>query len=185
MAASPGLRDCGERDLAAVHEIYRREVLEGTASFELEPPDLATIEERWLAIRAAGLPYLVAELDGRVAGYAYAGIYRPRPAYRFAVEDSVYIAPWARRQGVGRLLLDAVIAGATAARRRQMIAIIGDSSHAASIALHRQAGFRMVGTLEDVGWKFGRWLDTVIMQRALGRGAASAPDDAPGGPAPP
>jgi len=185
MAAPPGLRDCGADDLAAVHEIYRREVLEGTASFELEPPDLATLAERWRAIRAAGLPYLVAELDGRVAGYAYAGIYRPRPAYRFAVEDSVYIAPWARRRGVGRRLLDAVIAGATAAGRRQMIAIIGDSAHLASIALHRQAGFRMVGTLEDVGWKFGRWLDTVIMQRALGAGAAAPPADPPGGPAPP
>ena len=177
MAALPGLRDCGEGDLAAVHEIYRREVLEGTASFELEPPDLATIAERWRAIRAAGLPYLVAELDGRVAGYAYAGIYRPRPAYRFVVEDSVYIAPWARRRGLGRLLLEAVIAGASASGRRQMIAIIGDSAHVASIALHRQAGFRMVGTLEDVGWKFGRWLETVIMQRALGAGAAAPADE--------
>jgi L-amino acid N-acyltransferase YncA len=171
----PPIRDCRERDLPAVHEIYRREVLEGTASFELEPPDLAMLTERWQAIRAGGLPYLVAELDGRVAGYAYAGVYRPRPAYRFAVEDSVYVAPWARRRGIGRRLLDAAIAGATAAGRRQMIAIIGDSAHVASIALHRQAGFRMVGTLEDVGWKFGRWLDTVIMQRTLGAGASSLP----------
>ena len=177
MAASPGLRDCGERDLAAVHEIYRREVLEGTASFELEPPDLAAIRERWLAIRAAGLPYLVAELDGRVAGYAYAGTYRPRPGYRFTVEDSVYVARWARRRGVARALLDAVIAGATAAGRRQMVAIIGDSAHAPSIGLHRQAGFRRVGVLEDVGWKFGRWLDTVIMQRPLGDGATSLPPE--------
>ena len=175
MNEPPPIRDCLERDLPAVHEIYRREVLEGTASFELEPPDLAMLTERWQAIRAAGLPYLVAELDGRVAGYAYAGVYRPRPAYRFAVEDSVYIASWARRRGVGRLLLDAVIADATAGGRRQMIAIIGDSAHVASIALHRQAGFRMVGTLEDVGWKFGRWLDTVIMQRTLGAGASSLP----------
>jgi phosphinothricin acetyltransferase len=184
MSAPPSLRDCEAGDLVAVHEIYRREVLEGTASFELEPPDLATLTERWQAIRAAGLPYLVAALDGRVAGYAYAGIYRPRPAYRYAVEDSVYIAPWARRRGLGRLLLDAVIAGATSGGRRQMIAIIGDSAHLASIALHRQAGFRMMGTLEDVGWKFGRWLDTVIMQRALGAGAASPAADDPRGPTP-
>jgi L-amino acid N-acyltransferase YncA len=169
------MRECLERDLGAVHEIYRLEVLEGTASFELEPPTLATIGERWQAIRAAGLPYLVAELDGQIAGYAYAGIYRPRPAYRFAVEDSVYVARWARRRGVGRLLLEGVIERATASGRRQMVAIIGDSAHLASIALHREAGFRMVGTLEDVGWKFGRWLDTVIMQRALGPGAGTLP----------
>jgi phosphinothricin acetyltransferase len=175
MAALPVLRDCRAEDLAAVHRIYRLEVLEGTASFELEPPPLATIEERWQAIRATGLPYLVAELDGRIAGYAYAGAYRPRPGYRFTVEDSVYVARWARRRGVARLLLDAVIAGATLSGRRQMVAIIGDSTHLASIELHRQAGFRMVGTLEDVGWKFGRWLDTVIMQRALGAGAGCLP----------
>ena len=175
MAALPVLRDCRAEDLAAVHRIYRLEVLEGTASFELEPPDRAEIVLRWQAIRAAGLPYLVAELDGRIAGYAYAGTYRPRPAYRFTVEDSVYIARWARRQGVGRLLLDAVIAGATARGRRQMVAIIGDSAHTASIGLHQRAGFRLVGTLEDVGWKFGRWLDTVIMQRPLGEGAGALP----------
>lgn len=172
---APVLRACVEADLAAVHEIYRVEVLEGTASFELEPPDLATIRQRFETIREAGLPYLVAEIDGRVAGYAYAGVYRPRPAYRFTVEDSVYVAPWARRRGSARALLDAVIADATAAGRCQMIAIIGDSAHVASIGLHRQAGFRMVGTLENVGWKFGRWLDTVIMQRPLGEGAAPLP----------
>jgi phosphinothricin acetyltransferase len=174
---APVVRDCREADLATVHEIYSVEVRAGTASFELEPPDLATIGERWRTIRAAGLPYLVAELDGRVAGYAYAGVYRPRPAYRFTVEDSVYIAPWARRQGVGRRLLDAVIERATAGGRRQMVAIIGDSTHQASIGLHQQAGFRMVGVLEDVGLKFGRWLDTVIMQRPLGDGAASLPPE--------
>jgi phosphinothricin acetyltransferase len=175
MAAPPQLRDCRGPDLAAVHEIYRLEVLEGTASFELEPPDLATIAERWRTIRAAGLPYLIAEIDGQVAGYAYASTYRPRPGYRFTVEDSVYVARWARRRGVASGLLDAVIAGASASGRRQMIAIIGDSAHAASIGLHRRAGFRTIGTLADVGWKFGRWLDTVIMQRPLGEGACSLP----------
>jgi L-amino acid N-acyltransferase YncA len=177
MSAPPLLRACGEADLAAVHEIYALEVREGTASFELEPPETATIRERWQAIRAAGLPYLVAEIDGRVVGYASAGTYRPRPGYRFTVEDSVYVARWARRRGVARTLLDAVIADATAAGRRQMVAIIGDSAHAPSIGLHQQAGFRRVGVLEDVGWKFGRWLDTVIMQRPLGEGAKSLPPE--------
>ena len=175
VAAALQLRTCRESDLVTVHEIYGLEVREGTASFELEPPDLATITERWRLIAGAGLPYLVAEIDGQVAGYAYASTYRPRPAYRFTVEDLVYVARWARRRGVARLLLDAVIAGATACGRRQMIAIIGDSAHAASIGLHQQAGFRMVGVLEDVGFKFGRWLDTVVMQRALGDGATSIP----------
>jgi phosphinothricin acetyltransferase len=177
MNAPPSLRECRTDDLATVHEIYRLEVLEGTASFELEPPDLAMVTERWQTIRAAGLPYLVAEIDGQVAGYACAGTYRPRPGYRFTVEDSVYVARWARRRGVARALLEAVIAGATAAGRRQMVAIIGDSAHAPSIGLHRQAGFRRVGVLEDVGWKFGRWLDTVIMQRPLGDGATSLPPE--------
>jgi phosphinothricin acetyltransferase len=164
-----------EQDLLEVREIYALEVLEGTASFELEPPSIAEMAARLAAIEAAGLPYLVIELNGRIAGYAYAGPYRPRPAYRHTVEDSVYVARWARRQGVGRALLEAVIAHATARGMRQMIAIIGDSAHAASIRLHEQAGFRLVGTLEHVGWKLGRWLDTVIMQRALGDGAATPP----------
>jgi phosphinothricin acetyltransferase len=134
---------------------------------------------RFAAIEAAGLPYLVAELDGRIAGYAYAGPYRPRPAYRHTVEDSVYVARFARRRGVGKALLDAVIEGAAARDMRQMVAIIGDSAHVASIQLHERAGFRLVGTLENVGWKFGRWLDTVIMQRGLGDGAGTPAPDGP------
>ena len=161
-----------------MREIYALEVREGTASFELEPPSLAEMTARFAAIEAAGLPYVVAELDGRIAGFAYAGPYRTRPGYRHTVEDSVYVARWARRQGVGRVLLDAVIERATARRLRQMVAIIGNSAHAASIQLHARAGFRLVGTLEHVGWKFGRWLDTVIMQRPLGPGAATPPDPA-------
>jgi L-amino acid N-acyltransferase YncA len=184
MVPTPLLRDCQDRDLAAVHAIYAREVLEGTASFELEPPDLAELTARWQAIRSARLPYVVAEQGGRIAGYAYAGPYRARPAYRYTVENSVYIAPWARRHGIGRLLLDEVIAAASERGMRQMVAIIGDSANVASIALHERAGFRLVGVLENVGWKFGRWLDTVIMQRALGEGAASLaaePWRSPGG----
>jgi L-amino acid N-acyltransferase YncA len=173
--AAPVIRDALEADLEGVAAIYELEVLEGTASFELEPPDLAELGTRWRAVRAAGLPYLVAELDGRIAGYAYAGPYRTRPGYRYTCEDSVYIARFARRQGLGRLLLDRVIAEATASGRRQMVAIVGDSAHLASIRLHERAGFRVVGTLQDVGCKFGRWLDTVIMQRPLGEGADSIP----------
>jgi phosphinothricin acetyltransferase len=172
----PAVRRCTRDDLAEAREIYALEVREGTASFELEPPSLAEMTGRFAAIETAGLPYVVAELDGRIAGFAYAGPYRARPAYRHTVEDSVYVARFARRQGVGRALLDEVIERATARGLRQMVAIIGDSAHTASIQLHAGAGFRLVGTLEHVGWKFGRWLDTVIMQRPLGPGAATPPE---------
>jgi L-amino acid N-acyltransferase YncA len=175
MRPRPAVRDCTPADLPEVCEIYALEVREGTASFELEPPDLAEMTARFRAIEAAGLPYLVVALEGRIAGYAYASPYRPRPAYRHTVEDSVYVARWARRRGVGAALLDALIELATARGMRQMVAIIGDSAHAASIQLHQRAGFRLVGTLEHVGWKLGRWLDTVIMQRPLGAGAATPP----------
>ncbi|HLT01402.1 MAG TPA: GNAT family N-acetyltransferase [Geminicoccaceae bacterium] len=175
MSSALLVRPCSREDIPEVREIYALEVREGTASFELEPPSVAEMTARFAAIEAAGLPYLVAEIGGRIAGYAYAGPYRPRPAYRNTVEDSVYVARWARRQGVGRALLDAVIECATARGLRQMVAVIGDSAHTASIRLHEQAGFHLVGTLENVGWKFGRWLDTVIMQRPLGDGAATPP----------
>ena len=175
------VRRCTEQDMPKVREIYALEVLEGTASFELEPPSIADMAARFATIETAGLPYLAVEQDGRIAGYAYAAPYRPRPAYRYTVEDSVYVARWARRRGVGRALLEAVIQRATEQGMRQMVAIIGDSAHVASIRLHAQAGFRLVGTLEHVGWKFGRWLDTVIMQRPLGDGAATPPaSDHPG-----
>ena len=182
MKEPPVLRPCREEDLAGVGEIYAREVREGTASFELEPPELSELRARWQTLRDAGLPYVVADQGGRIAGYAYAGRYRARPGYRYTVENSVYVATWARRQGVGRALLDAVIEDATGCGMRQMVAIIGDSAHLASIRLHERAGFRRVGVLENVGCKFGRWLDTVIMQRPLGDGAASLPPDAPRGP---
>jgi L-amino acid N-acyltransferase YncA len=173
MSEQPAVRRCTRADLPEVCAIYAVEVREGTASFELEPPSLAEMTARFAAIEGAGLPYLVAQRDGRVAGYAYASPYRPRPAYRYTVEDSVYVARWARRQGVGRALLAALIERATGQGMRQMVAIIGDSAHTASIELHARAGFRLVGTLEHVGWKLGRWLDTVIMQRPLGPGAAT------------
>ena len=181
MSDQPAVRGCTRADLPAVCAIYALEVREGTASFELEPPSLAEMSARLAAIEAASLPFLVAERDGQIAGYAYAAPYRPRPAYRYTVEDSVYVARWARRQGVGRALLQAVIERASARGLRQMVAIIGDSAHAASIELHARAGFRLVGTLERVGWKFDRWLDTVIMQRPLGPGAAAPARPEPGG----
>lgn len=154
-------------DLTAVTAIYADHVLHGSASFEIVPPDLAEITARHDAIVAAGLPYLVATCDGAVAGYAYAGPYRPRPAYRFTVEDSVYLAAGMQGRGIGRTLLATLIAACTKAGRRQMIAIIGDSANSASIGLHAALGFRHVGTLTDVGYKHGRWLDSVVMQRAL------------------
>jgi phosphinothricin acetyltransferase len=122
-----------------------------------------------------GYPYFAAEIDGAVVGYAYAGPYRPRPAYRWTVEDSIYIDSQAHRRGIGRMLLDRLMTESTARGFRQMIAVIGDSAQTASIELHRAAGFRHVGAIENVGFKFGRWLDSVIMQRALGPGAATLP----------
>jgi L-amino acid N-acyltransferase YncA len=175
MARPLNLRACRLEDIDQVQAIYALEVQDGTASFEIEPPDVGEMQARFEAIAARGLPYLVAEIDGRIAGYAYAAPYRPRPGYRYTVEDSVYIARWAQRRGLGRALLHAVIERATDAGMHQMIAIIGDSAHAASIRLHERAGFRTVGTLTDVGLKFGRWLDTVLMQRPLGEGSASIP----------
>ena len=161
------IRAAADDDMGAVQEIYAREVTEGRVSFELEPPDVDEMRRRFLDARKNGYPYLVASLDGRIAGYAYAGPYRARPAYRYTVENSVYVAPWARRRGVASRLLTALISECEALPYRQMVAIIGDSDNQASIDLHRKAGFRLVGILEDVGYKFGLWLDTVIMQRAL------------------
>jgi phosphinothricin acetyltransferase len=151
-------------------------VRHGTASFELEPPDETEMARRQRTLIDGGFPYLVAERGGALVGYAYAGLYRVRPAYRYTVEDSVYVAPEAHRQGVGRALLDALIARCTDAGFRQMIAVIGDSTlQAASINLHAAAGFRLIGTLDAVGYKHGRWLDSVYMQRALGAGGAAPP----------
>jgi phosphinothricin acetyltransferase len=162
-------------DLAAITTIYDHAVRHGTASFELEPPDIAEMAHRRLTLLDAGYPYLVAEIDGLIAGYAYAGPYRARPAYRWSVEDSVYVAPHMHRRGVGAALLGRLIDEAEAGGFRQMIAVIGDSAQTASIALHRAAGFRMIGTIENVGFKLGRWLDTVLMQRGLGQGSVTAP----------
>jgi L-amino acid N-acyltransferase YncA len=169
------LRPADLSDIAAITRIYAQAVEHGTASFELEPPDEAEITRRYHALRDGRFPYLVAEIDGAVAGYAYAGPYRARPAYRFTVEDSIYIDPAMHRRGVGRALLERLLVESEKEGFRQMIAVIGDSNQAPSIELHKALGFRMVGTFEAVGYKFGRWLDSVLMQKALGKGASAAP----------
>ena len=169
------IRPAAPADIPAISRIYAQSVRTGTASFELEPPDEAEMARRMRALLDGGFPYFVAEIDGGLAGYAYAGPYRARPAYRFTVEDSIYIDPAAQRRGVGRALLDQLIAEATRRGFRQMVAVIGDSRQTPSIELHRAAGFRMVGNFENVGYKFERWLDSVLMQLALGDGATTKP----------
>ena len=162
-------------DIGAITRIYADAVLHGTASFEIEPPAEAEMLRRQSTLVSNGYPYFAAEIEGLVAGYAYAGPYRARPAYKWSVEDSIYVAPVMHRKGIGGLLLDRLIAESERRGFRQMIAVIGDSAQAASIAVHERAGFRHIGTLRSVGFKHGKWLDTVLMQRALGEGDTAAP----------
>ena len=164
------IRPAAEADLAAISAIYAHNVLHGTATFELQPPTAEEMTRRWADLAGRGYPYLVAQLEGEVAGYAYASSYRPRPGYRFTVEDSVYIRPDRAGRGIGRRLLETLIRACGDGGSKQMIAIIGDSGNTASIRLHAAAGFEHVGVLREVGRKFDRWIDTVIMQRALGGG---------------
>jgi len=162
--------------IPAITRIYAYAVEHGTASFELAPPDEAEMARRMDDLLGKGYPYLIAEDGGILAGYAYAGPYRTRPAYRPTVENSVYIAPGNHRRGIGRALLAALVEACAASGFRQMIAVIGDSSRqAASIGLHQDLGFIHVGILDDVGFKHGRWLDSVLMQRSLGPGSTKAP----------
>ena len=169
------IRPATEADIAAITPIYAHAVRHGTASFEIDPPSVSEMTDRYRSLAGAGHPYLVAEYDRVLRGYAYAGPYRARIAYRYVLEDSIYIAPEFQGLGIGRLLLTQLLAEATSRGFRQMIAVIGDSGHVSSIALHRSAGFRTVGTLEAVGFKFGRWIDGVLMQRPLGAGATTCP----------
>lgn len=171
------VRPAAAADIPAITAIYGPAVLTGTASFEVDPPDQAEMLRRFEAITGAGYPYFVAEVEGRIAGYAYASAYRTRPGYRFTVEDSVYIAPDAQGKGVGKALLERVVARCRDDGFRLMIAVIGDSANFASITLHRRLGFRYCGTIHSVGYKFGRWLDSVIMELPLGEGDASVPDE--------
>lgn len=169
------LRSAGAADIAAVTAIYAHYVCHGLASFELDPPDEAEMARRHAGVSALGFPYLVAEIDGLVAGYAYAAPYRTRPAYRYTVEDSVYIHHKYAGRGIGSALLPALIAGCEAEGCRQMVAVIGDSANHASIRLHEKFGFARAGLLAAAGWKFGRWVDSVLMQRALGPGDTAPP----------
>jgi L-amino acid N-acyltransferase YncA len=169
------IRPAAAADLPFITEIYDHAVRYGTATFELIAPDLAEMTRRFGVLMDGGFPYLVAALDGHVIGYAYAGAYRPRPAYRFTVENSVYLAPAIHRRGIGLQLLQRLIDESEQRGYRQMIAVIGDSANAGSIGVHARCGFQMIGTHPDVGFKFGRWLDTVMMQRALGDGADTIP----------
>ncbi|MGE0765826.1 MAG: N-acetyltransferase family protein [Hyphomicrobiaceae bacterium] len=169
------IRNANLADLPAITAIYQVAVREGLASWEYDPPDEAEMCRRFEAIQAAGYPYLVAERAGRVLGYSYASAYRPRPGYRFTVENSVYVATDAQRGGVARALLEELIDRCTAAGFRQMVAVIGDSANAPSIRLHRSLGFTFAGVIHSIGWKLGRWLDGVYMQRPLGPGDTAPP----------
>ena len=178
MTASPLLiRPAVAADLPAITAVYGWNVQNGTGTFELDAPDLNEMTRRHADLTGKGLPWLVAERAGAVLGYASATHFRPRPAYRFCLEDSIYLAADVQGQGVGRLLLAELIARCEAAGTRQMLAVIGDSANAGSIGVHRTLGFEQVGLMKSVGWKFGQWRDVVIMQKSLGRGDADAPVD--------
>ena len=169
------VRHATRADVPAITRIYAHSVEHGTASFELTAPDEAEMTRRFNELTAHGFPYLVAVVDGAVVGYAYAGPYRSRPAYRFTVENSVYVAHDSHRRGIGKALLQALIEACTEKGFRLMVAVIGDSNQAASIRLHEAAGFEHAGIFKNIGYKFDRWLDSVLMQRALGPGASKPP----------
>jgi L-amino acid N-acyltransferase YncA len=169
-STGPAIRDAADADLPAIQAIYAHHVLTGVSSFEETPPSVDELRTRRASVLALGLPYLVAEIDGRVAGYCYATLYRPRVAYRHTLEDSIYIDDAMRGRGVGRALLQALLDRCERGPWRQMIAVIADGGTGGSLSLHRQAGFELVGTLRGVGFKHGRWLDTTLMQRALKSG---------------
>ena len=175
----PSVRASTPEDMPAITAIYAHHVLHGLASFELSPPDVDEMARRRAGVLARGLPYLVAEAGGRLAGYAYAAPHRDRPAYRYVLEDSVYIHPDCIGRGIGRALLDALIVACAGAGYRQLIAVIGDSGNAASIGLHAACGFAHAGLLPSVGFKFGRWVDSVFMQKELGEGDRTLPDTTP------
>jgi phosphinothricin acetyltransferase len=171
------IRPSTSHDLPAVTAIYAWNVLHGTGTFELEAPDVTEMTRRRDDVLAKGLPWLVAEVGGEVAGFAYANHFRPRRAYRFCLEDSIYLAADAVGRSLGRWLLAELIARCEAAGARQMLAVIGDSANAASVGVHRALGFEQVGVLKAAGWKFERWLDVVLMQKQLGLGDATPPPD--------
>lgn len=181
MSPAARLREAGDADMAAIAALYADEVLHGVATYEYRVPEAAEMRRRWRHLVDHGFPYLVAELDGRFAGYAYAGPYRGRIGYQWTVEDTVYVVPGLQGRGVGRALLQALIERCEAIGFRQMVAVIGDGGNRASVILHERLGFRTVGVFRGLGRKHGRWLDTVQMQRRLGGGD----DDDDDGLAPP
>lgn len=172
------IRPSTPADLPAITAIYGWNVIHGTGTFELEAPDEPEMARRRDDVLAKGLPWLVAERGGVVLGYAYANHFRPRRAYRFCLEDSVYLAADAKGQGLGRLLLAELLARCEAAGARQMLAVIGDSANLGSIGVHRTLGFEPIGVMKAAGWKFERWLDVVLMQKRLGQGADTSPVEA-------
>ena len=175
MRTAVDVRDAREGDMRFVQEIYGHHVRHGLASFEEDAPSVSEMIRRREAVLTLGLPYLVAELDGRIVGYSYASLYRPRPAYRHTIEDSVYIRDGFAGNGIGRELLAELIKRCESGPWRQMLAVIGDSANAGSIGLHGSQGFRQIGKLDAVGFKFGRWVDSILMQRPLGKGGLALP----------
>jgi phosphinothricin acetyltransferase len=180
----PVIRASQDTDLAQIAAIYSHHVRNGTGTFEIDPPSVQDMTARRAEVLGRGLPWLVAEQDGAVVGFAYCNWFKPRPAYRFSAEDSVYIAPGAEHRGIGRALMVRLCDESERAGVRKLIAVIGDSGNLGSIGLHRSLGFEQVGILDGVGWKFDRWLDVVLMQRVLGDGASAAPVPAPSATAP-
>jgi L-amino acid N-acyltransferase YncA len=169
------IRDSVDSDIPALTAIYGHWVTHGRASFELSAPNEEEMARRRLAVLEGGYPHLIAEHEGEILGYAYATAYRPRPAYRFTVENSVYVRPGGVRRGAGKALLDALIEQCTARDFRLMVAVIGDSANEPSIGLHAAAGFKHVGIIPAIGWKHEQWLDTVLMSRELGAGPSAPP----------
>ena len=171
----PLIRHSRDEDVAAITAIYNHHVLHGTGTFEIDPPSAADMAARRADVLGKGLPYLVVEEEGQVLGFAYGNWFKPRPAYRFSAENSIYLAPGVAGRGLGRLLLDALCTQAEAAGVRKLIAVIGDSANAGSIGVHRAAGFTHLGLVKSCGWKFDRWLDIVLMEKPLGAGDTTAP----------
>ena len=171
------LRPSTDADVPSITAIYAHHVLHGTGTFETTPPTEQDMANRRLDVLGRGLPYLVAEQGGRILGFAYCQWFKPRPAYRYSAEDSIYLHPDAAGQGIGKQLLAALVHQAEAAGIRKLIAVIGDSANAGSIGVHRSLGFDKVGTIQSCGWKFGRWLDIVLMEKAIGAGDKSPPQE--------
>jgi len=171
----PLIRPSRDEDIAAITAIYRHHVLNGTGTFEIDPPTEADMAARRADVLAKGLPYLVVEEAGQVLGFAYCNWFKPRPAYRFSAEDSIYMAADAHHKGLGKALLAELCAQAERAGVRKFLAVIGDSANAGSIGVHRSVGFGHVGTVKSCGWKFDRWLDVVMMEKTLGAGDSTSP----------